>query len=292
MMAGRSITLWITRLWAVFWAVGAQVALSLVGCGRTERASQSQPASQPSPKGQIVLTIVYDNNPGRDDMTPAWGFGCVVQGLDRTILFDTGGDGRLLLANMRAAGVDPNQIDAVFISHAHGDHTGGLGALLRSRGPLDVYLPGGAGSGLVRQVQDVGGRPVDCDESVQVCPGARTTGTLGRSAIPEHGLCVQTRDGWILITGCAHPGVGELAAAAKEVTGGDLALVVGGFHMGWQSERQILAVIERFENLGVRAVAPCHCTGQRARKLFKRHFAQRCTLAGVGNRFEFTAAPR
>lgn len=50
---------------------------------------------------------------------------------DRVVLIDTGAGGRMgtqnkLVASMRAAGVDPSQVTDVLISHAHGDHVGGL----------------------------------------------------------------------------------------------------------------------------------------------------------------------
>ncbi|HWQ86190.1 MBL fold metallo-hydrolase [Brevundimonas sp.] len=50
---------------------------------------------------------------------------------DRVVLIDTGAGGRMgtqnkLVASLRAAGVDPAQVTDVLISHAHGDHVGGL----------------------------------------------------------------------------------------------------------------------------------------------------------------------
>ena len=120
-----------------------------------------------------------------------------------------------------------------------------------------------------------------------MCPGAKTTGTLGKGAIDEHGLCVKTFSGWVLITGCAHPRVGNMAAEAKKSTGGPIELAVGGFHMGSYSRSQIEAVIGRFEKLGVRHVAPCHCSGDTAWKLIEEHYGKRCTLAGVGTIFRF-----
>jgi len=75
----------------------------------------------------MKIIIVYDNRTLDPNLTSGWGFACLV-GDD--LLFDTGGDGRTLLSNMAQMGIDPAGIRTVVLSHAHGDHTGGLGALL------------------------------------------------------------------------------------------------------------------------------------------------------------------
>jgi 7,8-dihydropterin-6-yl-methyl-4-(beta-D-ribofuranosyl)aminobenzene 5'-phosphate synthase len=236
------------------------------------------------------MTIVYDNNPGPEGLTAKWGFGCVIQGTEKTILFDTGGDGEVLLENMRKLNVDPQDIDLVVLSHIHGDHTGGLRSFLKARGGVPVYIPLGFPRSFIDDVRSLGGQPQEADDSVKICDGVRTTGTLGRGAIEEHGLCVKTAEGWVLITGCAHPGVDEMAARAREVTGGPLHLVMGGFHLAGEPSSRTDAIIGRFEKLGVEQVAPCHCTGDSARRLFARRFGDHCTLAGVGSVLQFEAS--
>lgn len=49
------------------------------------------------------------------------------------VLFDTGTNGKTLLHNMEIAGVDPNTIETLVLSHGHYDHTGGLRELLKKR---------------------------------------------------------------------------------------------------------------------------------------------------------------
>ena len=68
----------------------------------------------------------------------------------------------------------------------------------------------------------------------------------------------------VVVTGCAHPGIVEMVRRAKESAGGEVALVMGGFHLGSASRRQVERIIADFRALGVRQVAPCHCTGDRA----------------------------
>lgn len=69
---------------------------------------------------------------------------------DRLVLIDTGAGGRMgtqnqLVASLRAAGVDPTTVTDVLISHAHGDHVGGLvgadGSLTFSRAVVHVSVP-------------------------------------------------------------------------------------------------------------------------------------------------------
>ena len=140
-------------------------------------------------------------------------------------------------------------------------------------------------------IRSLGCLPVEAGHSIELCAGAKTTGTLGKGAIEEHGLCAKTPAGWVLITGCAHPGVGNMASKARNITGGPIELVIGGFHMGGYSEEQITGGVDRFEQLGVRCVAPCHCAGDRARKVFKKRYGDRCTLAGVGIVLQFPRLP-
>ncbi len=47
-----------------------------------------------------------------------------------TVLLDTGGSGDVLVGNLAALGLNPADLDAVVVSHAHDDHTGGLSDLL------------------------------------------------------------------------------------------------------------------------------------------------------------------
>jgi len=264
-------------------------ALMLAGCRAADRPVGS-PATTRAAGRKIVLTIVYDNNAYRKDLTPRWGFGCVVRGLDKTILFDTGGDGRVLLENMRRLNIDPKTIDVVALSHIHGDHTGGLAAFLKVRPGVSVYVPAGFPDAFKAEIGRMGGKVVEAPQSAEICRGARTTGTLGRGAIEEHALCVETKQGWLLITGCAHPGVENLAAAGKKAIGQPMVFVMGGFHMGGQPKATINAAIDRLETLGVKRVAPCHCTGDAARGLFKDRYGDNCSLVGVGGEFQFDPA--
>lgn len=60
---------------------------------------------------------------------------------EKTVLLDTGMNGKKLLHNMKLLRIEPNSIDTLVLSHGHLDHTGGLKALLENRSienPLEI----------------------------------------------------------------------------------------------------------------------------------------------------------
>jgi len=73
----------------------------------------------------------------------------LVKSADKVLLFDTGtgvgGGGGKLIESLRAAGVEPTMVTDIFISHAHGDHAGGLvdssGALAFPNATLRMSTP-------------------------------------------------------------------------------------------------------------------------------------------------------
>jgi 7,8-dihydropterin-6-yl-methyl-4-(beta-D-ribofuranosyl)aminobenzene 5'-phosphate synthase len=228
----------------------------------------------------VTFTIVYDNNGYDPELQTAWGFACLVETDEATVLFDTGGDAPTLLGNMAKLGIDPLAIEAVVLSHIHGDHVGGLAGLLDAGARPMVYVPAAFPASFKNGVSartDL----VEVTGPMEIRPGLHTTGEVG-SAIVEQALAVETEDGLVVVTGCAHPGVVEMVDRASEVLGGKVLLVMGGFHLGNATQGQIEGVIDGFRRLGVRTVAPCHCTGDRARQLLAESFASDYIVAGVG----------
>ena len=232
------------------------------------------------------LTIVYDNNPYEPGLGTAWGFSCLISLNGTTILFDTGGDRGLLTQNMAKLGVDINSIQFIVLSHIHGDHTGGLDAVLEINNNVTVYLPATFPSSFKDNVESHGSGIVEVQDAMKICDCIATTGVLGTS-IKEQSLIVRTSEGLVIITGCAHPGIVSIVREAKELTGDEIHFVLGGFHLGSKSTNEITQIISEMNELGVRKVAPVHCSGNTARRLFKEAFGEDYVEAGVGCSIQF-----
>ena len=259
------------------------ICLCCPGCAAPagQQRHAPEPMAQGEPASMMKITLVYDNNPHGTRLQTAWGFACVVQLQDTTILFDTGGDGSILLSNMQQLGIEPRQIDMVVLSHIHTDHVGGLPAFLAQNHGVIAVVPASFPRGFKEEVRSAGAQVKEISRPEQLTDHVWTTGELG-GAIKEQSLVVDTQAGLVIITGCAHPGITHIVEEVKRTLDGEVALALGGFHLGGKSERELAEIVKQFRGLGVSHVAPCHCSGEAARAAFKQAYGERYVAAGVG----------
>lgn len=199
----------------------------------------------------MKITIVYDNEVKREGLRAGWGFSALIEDAEvPPLLFDTGADGPTLLHNMKELNIDPQDISTIVISHAHGDHTGGLSEILRINEITELYLPSSFGRAFLgRKITMVKG-PVQIRENIF------STGELEGI---EQSLALKTDNGIFVLTGCAHPAMKSILDAAAKF--GELYGIAGGFHE-----------FHNFEAFrGLSLICPCHCTmyKQEIRELFK-----------------------
>lgn len=232
-------------------------------------------------KQPIQITIAYDNNPFNEKLKPGWGFSCFIQGLEKSILFDTGAKDKILLSNMKKLGIQPEDINLVFLSHFHKDHTGGLEKLLKENPNIEVWLPEFFPSSFKDSIKKIGASFKEVEMFQKICEGAFTTGVV-EGWIKEQSLILDTDKGPIIITGCAHPKIIKIITKTKELLSKHIYMALGGFHLGAYNEDEINKIIEQFQILGVKKVGPCHCSGNEARVLFAREYKDDFIKIGVG----------
>jgi len=244
-------------------------------------SAQPIPPECPAAVESLQITVVVDNVPGREDLGTAWGLSMLVQAGEATVLFDTGPDDELLLANLQRLGIDPQDVDAVLLSHDHGDHTGGLRAFLEVRPEVAVYLLPSFQEETKMTARAAQGGVVEVAGPMSLFPGVCTMGRL-EQGLAEQSLGIHTPHGLVVLTGCAHPGVDRIVARARAMIGSEVLLVAGGSHQRSASRAEADAVAAALLELGVKHVAPSHCTGDTARQAFSEAFAERFHPSGVG----------
>lgn len=234
----------------------------------------------------VEITIVYDNYEYKESLTTAWGFSCMVKTPGTNILFDTGGDGSILLSNMQKLDLKPEAIDKVVISHIHSDHLGGLDSFLQENCNVEVFIPKSFPESVKEGINSSGARSLEVQKPAKVSKYVCTTGEMG-FWIKEQGLVINTEKGLVVITGCAHPGIVDIVKQAQKVAKTDnVYFVMGGFHLHGKSDKELKEIIREFKVLGVEKVAPSHCSGDRCRELFQQEYQQNYIRSGVGKTFD------
>ena len=273
------------RLNLILLAVLIAVHLHLTVSGSWSGQAMNNPRTQFEDRRikpmDLTITMLYNNVPQNERLTTAWGMSCLIEGLKKNILFDTGGDGHILLSNMKKLGKEPGLIDIVVLSHPHGDHTGGLGAFLGSGARVELFLPKSFPESFKSQARALGCKVISVDGPTEIMKGVYSTGEMG-TGIKEQALILETSEGLNVITGCAHPGVVNMVKRAKEISALEVNLVMGGFHLMELSEAQVAEVIKELKVLGVRKVGPSHCTGDRAISMFRQEWPDDFIELGCG----------
>jgi 7,8-dihydropterin-6-yl-methyl-4-(beta-D-ribofuranosyl)aminobenzene 5'-phosphate synthase len=160
-----------------------------------------------------------------------------------TLLFDTGlGTGHDLTAlesNAVALDVPLDDLDCVVISHLHADHVGGPRPQLRHTFSLgnERQVPGSTPAFVPTEMAHPRADVCVVEEARVIGPGVAVLPPLPRmlfwlGPIAEQALVVNVRGrGLVLVTGCGHPEIERMMAAAEKVVEAPVHAVVGGLHL-------------------------------------------------------------
>ena len=241
----------------------------------------------PGETSPVTMTVLYDNTVALEGTRAEWGFACLIEGTEETILLDTGGDGEVFMHNANFLKTDLKKVDKVVISHNHWDHTGGLMEFLKVNPDAPVYIPIGFPYDFVRKVEKAGGTVVPVNQPCEISKNVYLTGQMG-DAIKEMAVILNSPKGLIIVTGCSHPGIAGMVRKSRDTLQKDVYLVFGGFHLMGHSDQQVRSIIGEFREMGVSKCGATHCTGDKAIALFQEAFGKEYVPIGSGRVLHFT----
>lgn len=232
------------------------------------------------------LTVLFDNYLYESDCRTEWGYSCLVETPEMTILFDTGGEPAVLAHNIETLNVDVQDIDCIVLSHEHWDHIGGLEVILGQKQNIPVYVPGDFPYQVMGSIRSMGGECVELENATKITESIAVTDTLDGPPV-EHSLIIKTSEGIIMVTGCSHPGVQKLARNAYELTEDTIQLVIGGYHLGSATNYMLDRVCDDLDEIGVERVSATHCTGDDSIQYFRDRYGENFIESGAGFHYEF-----
>ena len=242
----------------------------------------------------ILSTMLSDTHIGE------WGFSAIIEADGQRVLFDTGSREKTVLQNASELNINLDNIDNVFLSHNHKDHTGGL-ITLRKNFP-NSFSNAHIGEGIFysspnsngtshyilknkNSLESLGIRFITHINPSQIMEGLWTTGQIRRKydeknwselgkminskgelvedTIPEdQSLFFDTENGIVLISGCGHAGlVNTLNYVKNIIPNRPIYKIIGGFHLLNLKQDKLEWTAQKMKEFGVKYFVGAHCTG-------------------------------
>ncbi len=259
-----------------------------------KNGDRNAPASVTTLKITTLSTMLASQGIGE------WGYSALVEADGQKILFDTGRKPETVLQNAEELGIDLSTVEHVFLSHNHGDHTGGLLELrnqLKKQNPLaisKIHVAEGIFSQRINfrnRMQEIK-EEMEADgvtfftyqENVELFPGVWATGPIDRihkeknyggnwkiatkdgvkiDNIPEdQSLIINTDKGFVVVAGCGHAGIiNTLEHVKSKIYDKPMHAIIGGFHLVKASDKHLAWTAQHLKKFGVSKIIGAHCTG-------------------------------
>lgn len=268
---------------------------------------------------KIITLIENHGDQANPTLKAEHGVSFYVEIGDHIYLSDVGQSGNFA-ENAEKLGVDLSRVEALAISHYHYDHGGGLARFIEENESAAIYLRQsleadylavdapdsirfiGLDRGLLKQHED---RIIYVDNNQEIAPGFHILTEISANFPKPHGderlkmrfegvtkpdtfehemvTVLEEDQALVILTGCAHNGVLNMIASAKNAfPDKKIKAVIGGFHLNREDDDTVREVGKILLDFDIPMVVTGHCTGDHAVGILKEVLGDRLQALHTG----------
>ncbi len=230
------------------------------------------------------------------------GFSVLIEKDSYKLIFDTGIT-NVFLKNLEKLGKNINEINDIVISHGHYDHLGGVRELGQFDKTFKIWVKQGIFIPKYSQGRLIGVKTENISKNLnfkfikedflEILPNIFLFGPSPminnfesindifyiksekgdeKDKFKEEINLIIDEEDLIIITGCAHRGIANIINHAISLFKKDIKVVLGGFHLYIASKEKLENIVKYFNNVKIKTLIPCHCTGEKSIMFFKEKF--------------------
>ena len=261
------------------------------------------------------ITVLVDDRKGRDQCLPEHGLSLLIEHEEARVLLDFGQTDRFM-QNAMSLGIDLGSVDTAVLSHGHYDHANGLEYIKNKKifSHPECFLKRYSkvngkydGMAISKEKLSENNKLILSKESCEIHPEYYFLTGIPRQfefenqdfptvledgsvdeLFDDGGIAINTAQGVVVITGCAHSGICNTVEYAKSVCNNDTVYaVIGGFHLR-QVDENFDKVVKYLKDLGVQHLLTGHCTCDDACEIMERqmHKEVNFQVLGAGKVFD------